>query len=62
MNRGSQWLRGKEGMLRVMQEERGKPPEIECVYCEVATRYVVTRYQGPVERPWRGVPVGDRED
>lgn len=58
MNRGNQYLRGKEGMLKVLQEERSKPPEVECVYCEVATKVVVTRYKGPVEKPWRGVPVG----
>ena len=31
---------------------------VESQYCDVATRYVVTKLEGPKEVKWRGVPVG----
>ncbi|HJS82858.1 MAG TPA: hypothetical protein VJ742_08515 [Nitrososphaera sp.] len=50
-------LRNKEMLLNVQQEKRSEQ-RVECQYCEVATKVVVTRLEGYQEKPYRGVPCG----
>lgn len=57
MNRGSQYLRGKEGMLKVMKEERREPKEIGR-YVDEKTGVTVKVYSGPEERSFKTVPTG----
>lgn len=57
MNRGTQYLRGKEGMLKVMKEERKPPREIRS-YLDEKTGVIVHVFAGPENKPYRGVPCG----
>lgn len=56
-NRGAEFLRNREMSMASLQEKRSEQ-RIQCQYCEVATRLVVTRLEGYQEKPYKGVPCG----
>lgn len=49
-------IKGKEGMLKVLDEERS-PQKVCCTYCDVALKQMVTVLESQ-EVPYRKVPVG----
>lgn len=58
MNRGTQYLRGKEGMLKVMKEERGKPPKEIMQYLDEKTGVMVHVLEGVKDVQYRTIPFG----
>ena len=56
-NRGAAYLRGREARMASELEKRSEQ-RIQCKYCEIATRNVVTVLEGYREKEFRGVPCG----
>lgn len=56
-NRGAEYLRGREARMAMELEKRSES-KIEALYCEVVSRILVIRLEGPKETRFRTVPVG----
>ena len=56
-NRGAAYLRGREAKMAVELEKRSERI-VDCIYCDVVSKAVVTVLEGPQHKPYRGVPCG----
>lgn len=58
-NRGAEYLRRREANMALkLENEKRSEQRIECQYCEIATRHVVTRLESYQERAYRSMPNG----
>ena len=56
-NRGAEYLRSREAKMAMELEERSER-KIEALYCDVVSRILVMKLEGPKETRFRSVPVG----
>ena len=55
-NRGAAYLRGREARMAMELEKRSEV-RVEARYCDVVSRAVVTKLEGPKDTPYKhGVP------
>ena len=60
-NRGAAYLRGREARMAVELEKRSER-RVECCYCDVVSKAVVTRLESEERAPYRrGVPCWGNE-